>query len=70
MVSHVWRFSWQRTSHFRRRVSELVSTLVDEVKDPGSYGTVFNAGGLASGVYPYQLKAGSIRDSRKLMIVR
>jgi hypothetical protein len=46
-----------------------VATLVNEVKDPGSYEVVFDASGLASGVYLYRMQvrgsdSAPPRDSR------
>jgi hypothetical protein len=47
-----------------------VQTLVNEVKQPGRYEAVFNAANLASGVYLYRLQAGSLAETRKLVILR
>lgn len=47
-----------------------VATLVNEEMGPGTYERVFNAEGLASGVYLYQLNAGSFVQTRKLLILR
>lgn len=47
-----------------------VATLVNEVKEPGEHSVVFDASALASGVYWYQLKAGSFVKSRKLLLLR
>lgn len=46
-----------------------VATLVDEKKSAGSYRVSFDATGLASGVYFYQLKAGSPLNSEPAFIV-
>jgi Secretion system C-terminal sorting domain len=35
---------------------KLIKTLVNQIKDPGSYETEFNAKGLASGIYFYRLE--------------
>jgi len=42
-----------------------VATLVDEYKPAGSYETKFDASGLASGIYFYQLKAGTFVQTNK-----
>jgi hypothetical protein len=54
-----------------------VSTLVNEVKEPGTYTVQFDArqpGGegsnLASGVYFYKLQSGDFVQTRKLLVVR
>lgn len=47
-----------------------VATLVDEVKQPGNYSITFDAPHLSSGIYVYQLSAGSQMQSRKMMLVR
>lgn len=47
-----------------------VATLVNEVMGPGRYERLFNADGLASGVYLYQLQAGGFVQTRKLLLVR
>ena len=47
-----------------------VSTLVDEYKPAGSYEVNFNASGLASGVYYYQLKVGSLAETKKLILMK
>jgi hypothetical protein len=57
-----------------------VATLVNEEKQPGVYEVEFNAlslsgsvsakGGYASGVYFYQLKAGSFVQSKKMILLK
>ena len=47
-----------------------VATLVNEVKQPGSYMVTFSAEGLASGVYFYRMQAGNFAATRKLMLLR
>jgi hypothetical protein len=47
-----------------------VRTLVDENLPPGSYSTVFNASGLASGVYIYRLRAGSFVQQRRMLLLK
>ena len=47
-----------------------VTTLVNEVKQPGSYEATFDARGLASGVYLYRLKAGSFTETKRLLLLR
>ena len=47
-----------------------VATLVNEVKQPGSYTVQFDASNHASGVYFYILHAGNFVASKKLMLLR
>ena len=47
-----------------------VATLVDEYKPAGSYETKFDASGLASGIYFYQLKAGTFIQTNKMAYVK
>lgn len=47
-----------------------VSTLVNEVKPAGKYEVVFNAEELASGIYYYQLQAGTFCETKKMMILK
>ncbi len=51
-------------------LGEEVATLVDEVKQPGTYYSNFDASGLPSGMYIYTLKAGSYSESKKLLLVK
>jgi hypothetical protein len=44
--------------------------LVDEFKSSGSYEVTFNASSLSSGIYFYQLKAGSFVETRKMILLR
>jgi serine protease AprX len=47
-----------------------VATLVNERKEAGIYLAVFNASGLASGVYFYRLQADGYVQTRKMMYIR
>jgi hypothetical protein len=47
-----------------------VATLVNEVKQPGTYTVQFEARGLASGVYFYRLIAGEHILQRKMLLLR
>jgi hypothetical protein len=57
-----------------------VATLVNEVKEPGTYTVQFSArggsasggdgSGLASGVYFYRLQAGTYVETRKLLLLK
>ena len=47
-----------------------VATLVNSVEQPGDKSVNFNASNLASGVYYYQLQAGSFIETRKFVLLR
>ncbi|MBX2992055.1 MAG: T9SS type A sorting domain-containing protein [Bacteroidetes bacterium] len=47
-----------------------VATLVNEVKAPGIYGVTWNASGFPSGVYLYQLRSGSLVQTKKLVLIK
>ncbi len=47
-----------------------VAVLVNENKTPGSYMVRFDASGLNSGLYIYQLTSGSFREARKLILLK
>lgn len=47
-----------------------VATLVNEVKAPGTYTVQWDASGMAAGVYFYRLQAGSLIETRKLLLLR
>ena len=47
-----------------------VALLLNERKNPGTYGVEFNASGLASGVYLYRFASGSFVETRKMLLVR
>jgi hypothetical protein len=47
-----------------------VAVLVNERKAPGVYSVPFDGSGLASGVYIYQLKAGNVVATKRLLLIR
>lgn len=48
----------------------LVSVLLDNFRIKGSYSIEFNASGLSSGIYFYELKSGGLTETRKMMLVK
>ena len=60
------------TSHVTLKVFDIigreVATLVNEERQAGSYTVQWNAEGFASGVYFYRLQAGSLNETKKLML--
>jgi hypothetical protein len=61
-------------THVRLWVFDLagreVAVLVDEKKGPGSYQVTFDASGLASGVYLYQLQTGDGIQTKKMILMK
>jgi len=51
-------------------VGQKVATLVDGVREAGSYEAEFFAPNLASGVYYYTLKAGSFTSTKKMLLMK
>jgi len=47
-----------------------VATLVDGIQEAGERSVIFNATDLSSGFYVYRLQAGTITESRKLILLR
>ena len=47
-----------------------MAKLVDKGMGPGNYEYVWDATGIASGVYYYKIEAGKYRQSRKLILVK
>lgn len=68
------KFSIKETSDVSLKVFNLlgeeVASLVNEVKSPGVYSVDFSAQDLSSGVYLYQIKAGSFISSRKMILLK
>jgi len=51
-------------------IGNEIATLVNQEKPKGSYKVDFNAASLPSGVYFYQLKAGSYLNTRKMVLLK
>lgn len=51
-------------------VGRKVAAVVDEELPPGEYSRVFDADGLASGVYLYRLRAGNFMETRRFTLVK
>ena len=47
-----------------------IAMLVNEVKEPGVYTVQFDASGIASGVYCYQLRAGGHVETKMMLLLR
>lgn len=70
------KISWQSPvgSHQTLKVYDILGneivTLVDEYKPAGNYEAEFDASGLPSGVYFYQIKAGNFIESKKMILLK
>jgi len=51
-------------------IGEEIASLVNEEKEPGYHTVEFNAANLPSGVYFYQLKAGSFIETNKMILLK
>ena len=49
---------------------EIIKTLVDEIKEPGTYQVEFKPNGFGEGIYLYQLTAGSFMLTKKMVLMR
>ena len=47
-----------------------ITSLINEVKEPGIYNYVFNAGRLNSGTYIYKMQAGSFIQTNKMVLIK
>jgi len=67
-------FNLPRRARVKLRIFDIlgreVATLVDEEKQPGSYSVRWDARPIASGVYFYELRAGSYRGVKKMVLIR
>ena len=51
-------------------LGRLITTLLNEDKDPGSYNISFNGVNFASGIYFYRFQAGAFTDIKKMALVK
>ena len=51
-------------------IGEEVAVILNEEREPGFHQVEFNAAGLPSGVYFYQLKAGDFVQTRKMILLK
>jgi hypothetical protein len=47
-----------------------VATLVNEVKQPGTYAVPFDGSGMASGIYFYKLQTGGFVDVKRMILLK
>ncbi len=51
-------------------LGRVVATVLDAVRSPGLHRLQWDAGGLPSGVYYYQLRAGAFAETKKMLLMR
>jgi len=51
-------------------LGDEITTLINEEKQSGVYEAVFNASGLASGMYLYKLHVGSFFETKKMILMK
>lgn len=51
-------------------LGQLVKTLVDDVKEPGTYNVVFNAKNMSSGIYFFRLSANTKTAVKKCIYLK
>ena len=51
-------------------LGKLITTLVNENKEAGSYTVNFNASGLGNGVYFYKIQAGNFAKTMKMLLLK
>ena len=68
------KFSIPQMQHVTLKVYDLlgneVATLVNKIKQAGTYSLEFNAGHLSSGLYMYRIQAGIYSQTRKMILLR
>jgi hypothetical protein len=67
-------FDLPEQSHVTLKVYNIlgqeIATLINEVKQAGSYKETFDASSLSSGVYIYKLSAGTYTSSKKMILIK
>ncbi|MFH1527270.1 MAG: sugar-binding protein [Bacteroidota bacterium] len=68
------QYTLNEQNHVTLKVYNLlgqeIATLVNTVKGPGIHSVKFDAGNLSTGVYIYQIQAGSLVSSKKMVLVK
>ncbi len=49
-------------------LGRLVTTVLDQKQTPGEHSVIFDAKHLSSGVYFYQLRAGGLIETKKMLV--
>lgn len=56
--------------HIYDALGRRITTLVNEVKEPGTHSVIWNAARISSGVYFCRLKSGNFFDTKKLLLLK
>lgn len=68
------RYSLTKPDLVRIKIYDIlgreVKTLVNEIKQVGTYEVQFNAAGLASGIYFYRIESGSFIQTKKMILLK
>ena len=59
----------QKTAKIFDLQGREVTTLVEGIRQPGNYFVRFNAGGLASGIYFYEIRSNDFVAVRKMVLL-
>ena len=51
-------------------LGQEIRTLVDELKEPGSYTVTWDATDMPNGIYYYRLKAGHLQDTKRMVLIK
>ncbi|MFO7524840.1 MAG: T9SS type A sorting domain-containing protein [Ignavibacteriaceae bacterium] len=51
-------------------LGQLVATLINEIKTPGSHDVLFYAESLPSGTYIYEIRAGNYTEAKKMILLK
>jgi hypothetical protein len=68
------KYQIQKTGQVTLKIYDItgreIKTLVNEIKNPGSYIVTFNGTELASGVYFYRIQAGDFVQVKKMVLIK
>ncbi len=68
------RFALPKQGHVALKIYDIlgreISTLVNEVKQAGTYTVDFNGSGLTSGVYFYRIESGNFSDVKRMVLIK
>jgi len=68
------KYSVPKTGYLTIKVYDLmgreVATIFEGVQQAGNYSVTFDAGGLAGGIYLYQMKVGNFVENKKLVLLK
>jgi photosystem II stability/assembly factor-like uncharacterized protein len=68
------KYQIQKTGQVTLKIYDItgreIKTLVNEIKNPGSYIVTFNGTELASGVYFYRIQAGDFVQVKKMLLIK